>query len=295
MSAAIIDGKKVSSDIKAELTAEVVELKKQGIEPCLAVALVGDDPASHVYVRNKEEACALIGIRSIKEQLPASTSQEELLALVKSWNEDKSINGILVQSPLPKQIDEHEVLLAIDPAKDVDGWHPFNVGQLMVGQSVFESCTPSGIIELLKRYNIEIGGSQAVVVGRSNIVGKPVALLLLHNNATVEICHSKTRDLAAETRRADILIAAIGKPKFITADMIKPGAAVIDVGMNRTEAGLCGDVDFENAKEVAGAITPVPGGVGPMTIAILMRNTVTAAKKQQRYASQESGVRSQEG
>ncbi|MDP1809234.1 MAG: bifunctional methylenetetrahydrofolate dehydrogenase/methenyltetrahydrofolate cyclohydrolase FolD [Actinomycetota bacterium] len=278
MAATIIDGKKVSADIKAELKMEVAQLKSRGIEPCLAVALVGDDPGSHIYVRNKEEACALIGIRSIKEQLPASTSQEDVLALVESWNQDKAIDGILVQSPLPKQIDEHRVLLAIDSAKDVDGWHPFNVGQLMIGESIFESCTPSGIIELLKRYDIEIAGSQAVVVGRSNIVGKPVAMLLLHNNATVEICHSKTRDLAAETRRADILIAAVGKPKFITADMIKPGAAVIDVGMNRTEAGLCGDVDFAGAKEVAGAITPVPGGVGPMTIAMLMRNTVQAAK-----------------
>jgi len=281
----IIDGKKVSSDIKAELAAEVVELKKQGVEPCLAVALVGDDPASHVYVRNKEEACKLVGIRSIKEQLPASTTQEELLALVKSWNEDDSVNGILVQSPVPEQIDEHAVLLTIDPAKDVDGWHPFNVGQLMVGESTFESCTPSGIIELLKRYDIEMAGAKAVIVGRSNIVGKPVALLLLHNDATVEICHSKTKDLAAETRTADILVAAIGRAKFITGEMVRPGAAVVDVGMNRTEEGLCGDVDFEAVKEVAGAITPVPGGVGLMTVAMLMKNTVTAAKQQARERS----------
>lgn len=280
MSAAIIDGKKASSDIKAELKTEIAELKSRGIEPCLVVILVGEDPGSVVYVRNKEKACEEIGIRSIKYELPDTTSQEELLALVKKLNDDPSINGILVQSPLPKQISEYEVLLAIDPAKDVDGWHPFNVGQLMVGESVFESCTPSGIIELLKRHNIEIAGSRAVVVGRSNIVGKPVALLLLHNNATVEICHSKTKDLAAETKRADILVAAIGKPKFITADMVKPGAAVIDVGMNRTEDGLRGDVDYENVKEVASAITPVPGGVGPMTIAMLMKNTVAAAKQQ---------------
>ncbi len=278
--AQIIDGKKVSMDIKNELALEVAELKKQGIEPCLAVALVGDDPASHVYVRNKEQACELVGIKSIKAQLPASTTQDELLALVKKWNEDDSVNGILVQSPVPSQIDEHSVLLTIDPAKDVDGWHPFNVGQLMVGESTFESCTPSGIIELLKRYNIQMAGKKAVVVGRSNIVGKPVALMLLHNDATVEICHSKTADLAAETRTADILVAAIGRPKFITADMVKEGAAVIDVGMNRTDEGLCGDVDFEAVKEVASAITPVPGGVGLMTVAILMKNTVTAAKNQ---------------
>ena len=278
MSATIIDGKKTSSDIKAELAEEVAELKKTGIEPGLTVVLVGDDPASHVYVKNKEKACELVGIRSVKHQLPVSTSQEELLALVNDLNNDDTVDGILVQLPLPEQIDEHAVLLAIDPAKDVDGFHPINVGQLMIGESIFESCTPSGVIELLKRYDIEISGSHAVIVGRSNIVGKPAAMLLLHNNATVEICHSRTKDLAAETRRADILVAAIGKPKFITADMVKPGAAVIDVGMNRTDDGLCGDVDFEAVKEVASAITPVPGGVGPMTIAILMRNTVAAAK-----------------
>ena len=278
MSATIIDGKKVSSDIKAELADEVAELKKTGIAPGLTVVLVGDDPASHVYVKNKEKACELIGIRSVKHQLLASTSQEELLALVNDLNNDDTVDGILVQLPLPEQIDEHAVLLAIDPAKDVDGFHPINVGQLMIGESIFESCTPSGIIELLKRYDIEISGSHAVIVGRSNIVGKPAAMMLLHNHATVEICHSRTRDLAAETRRADILVAAIGRPRFITADMVKPGAAVIDVGMNRTDEGLCGDVDFEDVKEVASAITPVPGGVGPMTIAILMRNTVAAAK-----------------
>jgi len=278
LSATIIDGKKVSSDIKAELADEVAELKKTGIAPGLTVVLVGDDPASHVYVKNKEKACELIGIRSVKHQLLASTSQEELLALVNDLNNDDTVDGILVQLPLPEQIDEHAVLLAIDPAKDVDGFHPINVGQLMIGESIFESCTPSGVVELLKRYDIEISGSHAVIVGRSNIVGKPAAMLLLHNNATVEICHSRTKDLAAETRRADILVAAIGRPRFITADMVKPGAAVIDVGMNRTDEGLCGDVDFEDVKEVASAITPVPGGVGPMTIAILMRNTVAAAK-----------------
>lgn len=278
MSATIIDGKKVSSDIKAELAVEVAELKKTGVEPGLVVVLVGDDPASQVYVKNKEKACELIGIRSVKHQLPETTGQDELLDLVRRLNEDNSVDGILVQLPLPQQIDEHAVLLAIDPAKDVDGFHPFNVGQLMIGESIFEPCTPSGVVELLKRYDVEISGSRAVIVGRSNIVGKPGAMLLLHNNATVEICHSRTRDLAEETRRADILVAAIGRPKFITADMVKPGAVVIDVGMNRTDEGLCGDVDFEAVKEVASAITPVPGGVGPMTIAILMRNTVAAAK-----------------
>jgi len=278
MAAEIIDGKKVSADIKAELKAEVAQLKSRGIEPCLAVVLVGEDPASQVYVRNKEEACELIGIRSIKHVLPASTGQEELLSLVNQLNEDVSINGILVQLPLPKQINEHVVLLAIDPAKDVDGFHPVNVGGLMIGEAPFQPCTPSGIIELLKRYNVAMSGAKAVVIGRSNIVGKPVAMLLLHNNATVEICHSKTRDLPGEARQADILIAAIGKPKFVTADIVKPGAAVIDVGVNRTDAGLCGDVDFDAVKEVAAAITPVPGGVGPMTIAMLMKNTVQAAK-----------------
>ena len=280
MAAEIIDGKKVSADIKAELAAEVTELKAKGIEPCLAVVLVGEDPASQVYVRNKEEACDLVGIKSIKHTLPVSTGQEELLSLVNQLNDDLSVNGILVQLPLPKHIDEHAVLLAIDPAKDVDGFHPINVGGLMIGEAPFQPCTPSGMIELLKRYNVEMTGAKAVVIGRSNIVGKPVAMLLLHNNATVEICHSKTRDLAGETRQADILIAAIGRPKFVTADMVKPGAAVIDVGVNRTEAGLCGDVDFESVKEVAGAITPVPGGVGPMTIAMLMRNSVAAARQQ---------------
>lgn len=278
MSATIIDGKKVSSDIKRELADEVLALKKTGIKPGLAVVLVGEDAASQVYVNNKEQACELIGIKSLKHTLPASTSQEELLLLVEDLNADDGVDGILVQLPLPKHIDEHAVLLAIDPSKDVDGFHPMNVGQLMIGEAIFQPCTPSGIIELLKRYNVEISGSHAVVVGRSNIVGKPAAMLLLHNNATVEICHSRTKDLAAETRRADILVAGIGKPKFITADMVKPGAAVIDVGVNRTESGLCGDVDFDSVKEVASAITPVPGGVGPMTIAMLMRNTVEAAK-----------------
>jgi methylenetetrahydrofolate dehydrogenase (NADP+) / methenyltetrahydrofolate cyclohydrolase len=280
LSATIIDGKKVSEDIKTELAAEVAELKKGGIEPALAVVLVGEDPASHVYVRNKEQACERIGIRSIKHTLPADAPQAELLGLIAEMNADPSINGILVQLPLPDHMDEHAVLLAIDPAKDVDGFHPVNVGALMIGNYLFQPCTPSGVIELLRRYDVEIAGSKAVVLGRSNIVGKPVAMLLLHNHATVEICHSKTKDLAAEARTADILIAAIGKPKFVTADMVKPGAVVIDVGVNRTDEGLCGDVDFDSVKEAASAITPVPGGVGPMTIAVLMKNTVAAAKAQ---------------
>ncbi len=282
MAATIIDGKKVSGDIKHELAEEVGEMKRAGIEPALAVVLVGNDPASSVYVNNKEKACALCGIRSIKHELSEATPQAELLALVEKLNNDDDVDGILVQLPLPEQIDESRIIMAIDPAKDVDGFHPVNVGGLMIGEPIFQPCTPSGVIELLNRYNVDMSGSKAVVIGRSNIVGKPVAMMLLHNNATVEICHSKTKDLAAETAEADILIAAIGRPRFITADMVKPGAAVIDVGMNRTDDGLCGDVDFEAVKEIAGAITPVPGGVGPMTIAILMRNTIKAAKARAR-------------
>ncbi len=278
MSATIIDGKQVSSEIKTELGAEVNGLREKGITPTLVVVLVGDDPASKVYVGGKEKACALVGINSIKHELPESTSQKDLLKLVDKLNKDTSVNGILVQLPLPKQIDEHAIIMAIDPNKDVDGFHPVNVGALMIGTAKFMPCTPSGCIELLKRYSIQIEGRKAVVLGRSNIVGKPVAMMLLHNHATVEICHSRTRDLAGETKQADILIAGIGKPKFVTADMIKPGAAIIDVGINRTEEGLCGDVDFNAAVEVASAITPVPGGVGPMTIAMLMRNTIEAAK-----------------
>lgn len=280
MTATIIDGNKVSSEIRAELAAQVAELKSQGITPGLAVVLVGENPASQVYVRMKEKGCAETGIESIKHELSEDTSEAELLNLVAELNADPKVNGILVQLPVPKQIDERKVLLAIDPGKDVDGFHPLNVGALMIGNTVFPPCTPRGVIELLKRYGLDIKGKNAVVVGRSNIVGKPVAMLLLHENATVEVCHSRTDDLAAHTRRADILIAAIGKPRFITADMIKPGAYVIDVGVNRLDEGLVGDVDFEAAKEVAGAITPVPGGVGPMTIAMLLTNTVRAAKQQ---------------
>jgi len=278
MSATIIDGKKISGEIRAEVADEVKELKKQGIDPGLAVVIVGENPASQVYVRNKEKGCAEAGINSIKYELSSETSETELLDLVEKLNNDPQANGILVQLPLPKQINEEKILLAIKPEKDVDCFHPFNVGQLMGGAAKLKPCTPSGIIELLKRYNIPIEGQNAVIVGRSNIVGKPVAMLLMQENATVEICHSRTRDLAEHIKRADIIIAAVGRPNFITKDMVKPGAAVIDVGINRLETGLCGDVDFAQVKEVAAAITPVPGGVGPMTIAMLLRNTLTAAK-----------------
>lgn len=278
--AIIIDGNKISGEIRAEVAQEVAALKQEGIAPGLAVVLVGENPASQVYVRNKEKACGEAGIASFKYELPVETDEAEVLALVKKLNDDPRVNGILVQLPLPEQIDENKVLLAIDPVKDVDGFHPFNVGRLMIGNTILPPCTPRGVIELLKRYNIPIEGRNAVVVGRSNIVGKPVTMLLLQENATVEVCHSRTRELSDHTKRADILVAAIGKPKFITGEMVKRGAAVIDVGVNRLESGLCGDVDFDAVKEVAAAITPVPGGVGPMTIAMLLRNTLTAAKEQ---------------
>ena len=280
MSAVVIDGKQISSEIRKEITVDVSELKKQGIQPGLAVVLVGDDPASHVYVKNKEKGCDETGIDSYKFERPADMKEEDLLSLIDELNKDAKINGILVQLPLPGHIDEHKVLMAIDPKKDVDGFHPINVGKLVVGNAKLIPCTPRGTIELLKRSGVEIEGKNAVIVGRSNIVGKPVSMLLLQENATVEICHSRTKDLSEHTRRADILVAAIGKPKFITKDMVKDGAAVIDVGVNRLDTGLCGDVDFDEVKEVASVITPVPGGVGPMTIAMLLKNTVTAAKEQ---------------
>ncbi len=280
MSATIIDGKQTSSEIRKEIASEVSELKKQGIQPGLAVVLVGDDPASHVYVKNKEKGCEETGIDSYKYERPTKMKEEELLALIDELNKDSKVNGILVQLPLPDHIDEHKVLMAIDPEKDVDGFHPINVGKLMVGNAVLVPCTPRGTIELLKRSGVEISGKNAVIVGRSNIVGKPVSMLLLQENATIEICHSRTKDLSEHTKRADILIAAIGKPRFITKDMVKDGAAVIDVGVNRLETGLCGDVDFDEVKEVASLITPVPGGVGPMTIAMLLKNTIIAATQQ---------------
>ncbi len=278
MMAVIIDGKAVSQKVKEDAAAKAAALKQKGIIPALAVVLVGENPASQVYVRNKVKACAFCGIRSEQILLPADTAEEELLAVVERLNRDDSIHGILVQLPLPKQIDETKILRAISPLKDVDAFHPVNVGKIMIGDYDFLPCTPAGCMELLKAAGVSAAGKHAVVVGRSNIVGKPMAMLLLHDNATVTICHSKTPDLKEECLRADILIAAVGREKVITADMVKPGAAVIDVGMNRNAEGkLCGDVDFAAVKEVAGAITPVPGGVGPMTIAMLMQNTVKAA------------------
>ena len=274
----IIDGKKISQEIKDEVKEKVAQLKKKGVSVCLAVIQVGNNPASTVYVGNKKKACAYVGIESLAYELPEETTEEELLQLVRELNEKKEVNGILVQLPLPKHIDEDKVIRTISPKKDVDGFHPQSVGALSIGQKGFVSCTPAGIIQLLKRSNIAIDGKECVIVGRSNIVGKPMALLLLRENGTVTVCHSHTADLKAVTRRADILVVAIGNTKMIDADYIKEGAVVIDVGMDRDENGkLCGDVDFESAKEKASAITPVPGGVGPMTIAMLMHNCLESA------------------
>lgn len=276
--AKILDGKMVSQRIKDELKAEVLELKNKGITPGLAVIIVGDDPASRVYVNSKKKACAEIGIYSEEYALPAETSEEELLALVEKLNNKDDISGILCQLPLPKHLDEKKVINAISPLKDVDAFHPANVGKIMIGDYDFLPCTPAGVMELIKESGIEVKGKECVVVGRSNIVGKPQAMLLLHQNGTVTICHSKTRDLKEVCLRADILVAAVGVPELIKGDMIKEGAVVIDVGMNRLEnKKLVGDVEFSSASEKAAAITPVPGGVGPMTIAMLMKNTVRAA------------------
>ena len=274
--AKLLMGKEVSARIKAELKTEVENLKKEGINPGLAVIIVGEDPASQVYVRNKERACEECGIYSEKYALPAETTQEELLKLIDELNNKSSISGILVQLPVPKHIDEKTIINAIAPNKDVDAFHPVNVGKIMVGNYDFVPCTPAGVMELIKESGIDVSGKECVIVGRSNIVGKPQAMLLLHQNGT--ICHSKTKNLAEKTKNADILVAAVGIPNFIKGDMIKEGAVVIDVGINRLEnKKLCGDVEFESAEKVAGAITPVPGGVGPMTIAMLMKNTVKAA------------------
>ena len=280
--AKILSGKTVSERIKGELREETERLKKdKGITPGLAVIIVGNDPASRVYVNNKKKACAEIGIYSEEYALPEGTPEEELISLIKTLNQKPDINGILCQLPVPKHISEERVINAIDPKKDVDAFHPVNVGKIMVGNFDFVPCTPSGVMELIAESGIEIEGKECVVVGRSNIVGKPQAMLLLHKNGTVTICHSKTKDLAEKTKKADILVAAVGKPNFITGDMIKPGAVVIDVGINRVaEKKLVGDVEFESAEKVASAITPVPGGVGPMTIAMLMKNTLKAAKIQ---------------
>lgn len=278
--AKIIDGKKISQEIKDELKERVAALKEKGVEVTLAVIQVGSNPASTVYVGNKKKACAYVGIKSLAYELPEETTEAELLELVEKLNKDDSVNGILVQLPLPKHIDEDKVIKTISPEKDVDGFHPESVGKLSIGQKGYVSCTPAGIIQLLKRSDIEINGKECVIIGRSNIVGKPMAMLLLRENGTVTITHSHTKDLKEVTRRADILIVAIGRTKFVTADYIKEGAVVIDVGMDRDENGkLCGDVDFADVEPKAGAITPVPGGVGPMTIAMLMHNCVSSVEE----------------
>ena len=277
----IIDGKKVSAEVKAQVAKETEELKQQGITPGLAVVIVGDDPASRVYVNNKKKACEIVGFKSEEYALPAETTQEELLELVNTLNNKKDINGILVQLPLPKHLDEKEVIEAINPIKDVDAFHATNVGKIMIGDYDFLPCTPAGVMEMLASYDIDVNGKNCVVIGRSNIVGKPMAMLLLHKNGTVTICHSRTQNLKEVCAGADILVAAVGIPKFVTADMVKEGAVVIDVGMDRDENGkLCGDVDFENVKDKTSYITPVPGGVGPMTIAMLMKNTIKACRLQ---------------
>ena len=277
----IIDGKAISAKIREEIAQQVTVLKAQrGITPGLAVVIVGDDPASRVYVRNKHRACEQVGFASFGYELPLETTEEELLALVDQLNRDERVHGILVQLPLPRHLDEEKILLAIDPKKDVDAFHPYNVGKIMIGNYDFLPCTPAGVMELLRRSNIEIAGKECVIVGRSNIVGKPQAMLLLQANGTVTVCHSRTKDLREVCRRADILVAAIGKPEFFDASYVKEGAVVIDVGINRRADGtLCGDVNFEDVAPHASFITPVPGGVGPMTIAMLMQNTLTAATK----------------
>ena len=278
----IINGKEISAQIKEELKDKVKAMKEDGISVCLAVIQVGDDPASSVYVGNKKKACAYIGITSLSYELPEETTQEELLALIGELNKRKDVNGILVQLPVPAHIDKDAVIRAIAPEKDVDGFHPQSVGALCIGQEGFVSCTPAGIIQLLKRSGIEIAGKECVIIGRSNIVGKPMALLLLRENGTVTVTHSGTKDLKEVTRRADILVAAVGKPKMITREYVKEGAVVIDVGIHRNENNkLCGDVDYDDVAPVCSAITPVPGGVGPMTIAMLMNNCVESAALRQ--------------
>ena len=275
--AKIIDGKAISLAVKDEIKAKTAELASKGITATLAVILVGEDPASQVYVKNKKKACEYCGIRSLSYELPADTTEEKLLELIEELNAREDVNGILVQLPLPKGIDEDRVLDAISPDKDVDGFHPVNVGKLSIGKKGFVSCTPAGVIQLLKRSGIEISGKECVVVGRSNIVGKPMSMLLLKENGTVTVCHSRTKDLKEVTKRADILVVAIGKPKFIDASYVREGAVVIDVGIHRQEDGkLCGDVDYASVEPIASAITPVPGGVGPMTIAMLMYNCLAS-------------------
>ncbi len=279
MSAQILDGKALAAEIRSEVKTQVAALAEKGVSTALAVILVGDDSASQVYVRNKIKACAETGIRSLEFRMPAETTQQQLLAKIAELNADENVDGILVQLPLPKQINADAVISAIAPAKDVDGFHVANAGALVTGKQGFVPCTPFGVMRLIEKSGVNPRGKSAVIVGRSNIVGKPMALLLLAADATVTVAHSRTPDLSAVTRNADILVAAVGRAKLIKADMVKPGAVVIDVGMNRDETGkLCGDVDFAEVKEIAGSITPVPGGVGPMTIAMLMQNTVLAAQ-----------------
>lgn len=280
--AILIDGKETARAVRGEIRDAVAAFTKEsGVIPGLAVVIVGDDPASRVYVRNKHRACEEVGIRSDVHALPADTSEAELLTLVARLNADPTVNGILVQLPLPKHLDEEKVILAIDPAKDVDAFHPVNVGKIMIGNFTFAPCTPAGVMVLLRHYNIPVAGKHCVIIGRSNIVGKPQAMLMLKENATVTVCHSRTVGLADITRTADILVAAVGRPGFVTADMVRDGAVVIDVGINRTADGkLCGDVEFAAVSEKASYITPVPGGVGPMTITMLLKNTLAAAKDQ---------------
>ena len=276
----IIDGKVISGTVKDRVATEVADLKQKGITTGLAVIIVGEDPASKVYVANKKKACEALGIISEEYALPESTTQQELLALIDTLNKKESINGILCQLPLPKHLNEDEVINAILPEKDVDAFHPQNVGKIMLGDYDFVPCTPAGVMEMLNYEGIDITGKNCVIIGRSNIVGKPMGMLLLHKNGTITICHSRTKDLASVCKKADILVAAVGRPNFVTADMVKDGAVVIDVGINRVDGKLVGDVDFNAVKDKCAAITPVPGGVGPMTIAMLMQNTVTASKKQ---------------
>ncbi len=280
--AKLIDGKQVSAQVKEQVRAEAAAIyEKHGIKAGLAVVIVGNDPASRVYVNNKKKACEAVGFQSFEYALPEETTQEELLELVDTLNNDPKVNGILVQLPVPKHIDDTAIINAISPAKDVDAFHPENVGRIMIGDYAFLPCTPAGVMELIDSTGVEISGKKCVVIGRSNIVGKPMAMLLLHRSGTVTICHSRTQDLASVTREADILVAAVGRANFVTADMVKEGAVVIDVGINRLDNGkLCGDVDFAAVEPKASWITPVPGGAGPMTIAMLMKNTLTAMKKQ---------------
>ena len=278
--AKILSGKAVSARVKEDIKVQAEKLTKAGTRPGLAAVIVGNDSASKVYVANKEKACAELGFYSEKHALPEETTEAELLSLIERLNNDDKIHGILVQLPLPKHLDDKTIINNILPSKDVDAFHPTNVGRIMIGDFDFVPCTPAGIMELIHESGVEVSGKECVVIGRSNIVGKPMAMLLLHEHGTVTVCHSRTKDLKAQTRRADILVAAVGIPKFVTGDMVKDGAVVIDVGMDRDENGkLCGDVDFDSVEPVAGAITPVPGGVGPMTIAMLMKNTLTAARR----------------